>query len=747
MSNQPSPTPKPTGLSISYKSSPFISDLINTIPDAVIITNPDFTIIGMNKTAEGIYHGAMQDLIGKPLFDYIKFELVGESTLEDAVKDLFTDGFWIGDIIYLKDDQKVFYNTRCTLIKDQNEKVTSIVFVNRNVADLIIQKQELKVAENKYETVVESLTEGVIMIDRYGKISTYNRRAAEILGVPSHAIVGKAIGSNEWKMMHEDGTPFPMDQFPALDSLKTGKEHNNVVLGYPNASGNITWISINSRPIYKDGRITPDESLASFKDITEIKKIHERLKESELIFRTFMKNSPTLGWIYDAEGNFVYGNPHFRNIVGLDEEDVGKSIEEVTSTQALKELIVTRNRQVIDKGAPVIAEDEVPDKNGNIRCYLSYWFLLPLTDKRKLIGGHAVEITDRKKSRRAIEEMYERYTYALNASSDAIWDYDFSTNTIYRNDAFFSLTGYKKDEVALNLEWLFEHIHPHDQRRIKVSLDSSIKQGLVHWENEYRFRKADNTYINILDKAVAIYDNEQLVRVIGAIQDITQQKEQQTKILNTEVQKQKLINKATLKAQEQERNRISGELHDNVNQLLMSAKLHIGVAKNNEKDSKVILDKATKYLMMAVDEIRNLTRKLNSSVVNITGLVKSIEEIANSLQLSEQIKVKLLIKEELVLKLDEEQKLMVYRIIQEQSNNILKYAKATEVTISMEERHQIVHLTIADNGIGFDKKTQKSRGIGFINIFNRADAYNGQVEIKTSPGNGCVVHVRFPLAH
>jgi signal transduction histidine kinase len=86
----------------------------------------------------------------------------------------------------------------------------------------------------------------------------------------------------------------------------------------------------------------------------------------------------------------------------------------------------------------------------------------------------------------------------------------------------------------------------------------------------------------------------------------------------------------------------------------------------------------------------------------------------------------------------------VYRIIHEQTNNIIKYAGCTEATISLLEENNQAELIISDNGKGFDKNNQQATGIGFINIFNRVNAYNGKVEIITSPGNGCKLQVSFP---
>jgi signal transduction histidine kinase len=94
--------------------------------------------------------------------------------------------------------------------------------------------------------------------------------------------------------------------------------------------------------------------------------------------------------------------------------------------------------------------------------------------------------------------------------------------------------------------------------------------------------------------------------------------------------------------------------------------------------------------------------------------------------------------------LSEDQQLMVFRIIQEQTNNIIKYAEARNVKICLKEENNQVYLTITDDGKGFNTSTQ-SKGIGFINIYNRVDAFGGEVKLNSSLGKGCSLEIIFPL--
>jgi signal transduction histidine kinase len=208
---------------------------------------------------------------------------------------------------------------------------------------------------------------------------------------------------------------------------------------------------------------------------------------------------------------------------------------------------------------------------------------------------------------------------------------------------------------------------------------------------------------------------------------------------------QKKISQATVRAQEQERNRISAELHDNVNQLVVTAKMHIGMARREGCCNSSALEQAEEVLLQVIEAIKALTHRLAPCLVEHKGLQESIEGIAAAMA-NLNIMVLCTVSTVLIEKLTSEQQLMVYRIVQEQTSNILKHAQATAVHIRLEAKEdEMAELLIADNGIGFNSEAQQHSGIGFINIYNRVTAFNGTLDITGTSGEGCTLAARFPL--
>lgn len=730
-------------LSVSYKAPNTLNAFLQQLPDAVIVTSPEFIIKSFNHAAEAFFGFPAAHYIGTILEDSIQFRF-RHTSKEEAMELLFKTGVWNGDIIVKRfNEEQYVFNSNVSLLYNEKGEVNAIVFVNHNITEEEKQQLELVTVENKYKIVVDSLSEGVVLINAEGIMITANKIAAGILHLGNLDLNGMALTSPNWMAIREDNTPFPVDEFPAIVSLREGIETNNVVMGIHNPSGSVTWISVNTRPIFKEGSRIPDGVVASFKDISVEKMATERLKDSEMLFRSFMTNSPMLAWIYDENGNFVYGNPLFLERTGSDNSSIGKNVRELASAN-MAESVLARNRQVLLSGQSIITEDELVLEDGSKRYFLANWFPLPGTT-RKLIGGHAIDITERKNDGEKIAEMHERFTYVVNASTDAIWDLDLRSGVVYRSDAFSKISGYTKEEIDSNLDWWFDKIHPEDKERVFNKVEAQLTSRIAHWEDEYRFMHADGHYIYIYDKGFSIYENDIPVRQVGSMTDITERKNLESQLLNEQVQKQKLVNQATINAQEEERNRISGELHDNVNQLLISARLHIGVAKKTKENQDQLLDKATEYVLAAVEEIRALSKRMNSKVVTSIGLIESISDIIYNMEKLTSIDVETEIDTALVQKLTSEQQLMVFRIVQEQTSNIIKHANASTANIILVERNNNAHLVVSDNGKGFDKEKQVLRSMGFINIFNRADAYNGKVEIVTAPGKGCALIICFPL--
>src|SRR5687767_4638208 len=168
-------------------------------------------------------------------------------------------------------------------------------------------------------------------------------------------------------------------------------------------------------------------------------------------------------------------------------------------------------------------------------------------------------------------------------------------------------------------------------------------------------------------------------------------------MLKRELEKQKLIGQATIDTQEQERSEIGKELHDNVNQVLTTTKLYLDLSISNEELKDELIIKSSKNVIYVINEIRQLSRSLMNPSLGDLGLIESVNELIDNINLTGRLKASLIANPALDNSLKENQKLMIYRIIQEAINNALKHANAQNVIITIKEIRQWVEIIIEDD--------------------------------------------------
>jgi len=241
-------------------------------------------------------------------------------------------------------------------------------------------------------------------------------------------------------------------------------------------------------------------------------------------------------------------------------------------------------------------------------------------------------------------------------------------------------------------------------------------------------------------------DDAGIFGLVLALSDITERKLLEKQLERERMEKQQEITDAVITAEENERQELGRELHDNVQQILVSARLFLSMIKkeNTSEPGYSFLQQTNQMILTAINEIRNLSHSMITPFMEKTTLKEAIENLIFNTTSTSGIKISM---EAIGLdeeKLPEKLRLTVYRIIQEQFSNILKYAKASAVVLKLVQDNENLILTIHDNGVGFDT-SKKAEGIGLMNIKTRATLFNGEVTIRSSPGQGFELFVMMKL--
>ncbi len=343
-----------------------------------------------------------------------------------------------------------------------------------------------------------------------------------------------------------------------------------------------------------------------------------------------------------------------------------------------------------------------------------------------------------------IWQSQQRYYTLMNSVDGIVWEADAQTFAFsFVSEQAERMLGYPTERWINEPTFWAQHIHEEDRTWAVNFCAQATGEGRSH-QFEYRMIAADGRIFWLRDIVAVSMENNQPARLSGIMVDITEHKKMEQELREKQLSQQKLITEITILAQEKERNELGLELHDNINQLLSVVKLYLGIAKTEKTFNEEMIDKSYLHLEEAIQDIRKLSHSLVAPSLGHDGLKEALEDLAESIQKLNQIDIRVLIDEdfESLLK-DKKKELMLYRVVQEQLNNIVKYAQATEVTIHLKQQGRNLNLLIRDNGIGFDIH-QQSNGIGLKNINSRVHFYSGKMDIISAPGKGCTLEVSIP---
>lgn len=273
----------------------------------------------------------------------------------------------------------------------------------------------------------------------------------------------------------------------------------------------------------------------------------------------------------------------------------------------------------------------------------------------------------------------------------------------------------------------------------------AVKGEQISFETRYDLENESSLWYHIRLLPIPNNDKE-IFGFVLACTDITERKLLENQLERERMEKQQEITDAVFTAEENERQELGRELHDNVQQILVSARLFLSMIKKEDtpETDYSFLQQTNQMILTAINEIRNLSHSMITPFMEKTTLKQAIEKLISNTTSTSGIKITM---ETIGLdeeKLPEKLRLTVYRIIQEQFSNILKYAKASAVLLKLVQDNENLILTILDNGVGFDT-SKKAEGIGLINIKTRATLFNGEVTIRTSPGQGFELFVMMKI--
>jgi two-component system sensor histidine kinase UhpB len=341
-----------------------------------------------------------------------------------------------------------------------------------------------------------------------------------------------------------------------------------------------------------------------------------------------------------------------------------------------------------------------------------------------------------------LRESEERYRELFNNNPMPMWVFDAKTfRFLEANSAAVQHYGYSQEEFLQKSLADIRLNGDREQLRAEVEAIRSKRDGIKKGIVRHLKKNGDIIFVDIAWHSISYVDKP---AVLVLANDVTERIQLENELNEQRVNRQKQITEAVILAQEKERTEIGKELHDNVNQILGASNLYINTAMTDEDMRQELLERSTELVSKAINEIRKISKSLITPGLREIGLIESIEDVIDDMKLARaDLAIELDLQNISEEQIEDRRKLTVFRIVQEQLNNIVKHARATRVLIRLSMEGTNIVVTVADNGVGFDVSRHR-KGVGITNIISRTELFNGKVEIQSQPGEGCTLSVSLP---
>ncbi|HQT24788.1 PAS domain S-box protein [Daejeonella sp.] len=484
-----------------------VTNILESITDGFFAVDRQWIVTYWNNGAERILLKSREDIMGQNLWDIypeaipLKFYTEYHKALEYNASVHFEEYLASVDIWF-------------EVSASPSEDGLSVYF--RDISNRKKVENELNLEKEKYRDLFNFSP-----IPQW----VYDVETLRFLDVNKAAVKHYGYSKSEFLSMtiHAITLSDDLNHLKEIIAAKVkAKLFNQLKIRNQKKSGEIIYVNIEANSILFEER---DARLVIATDITENIKSEQALKLSEQRFKALVQDGSDLIVILDADGNYKYVSPTAKSILGIDADFfIGKNAFDFIHWDDKESVKNQFNMLFVQKRVEVSAFRFI---DGNNKYRWIETIITDMSDDPVIAGiiANSRDVTQRIEDENKIKAGLERYNIVSKATSDAIYDYNFLTNEVVWNKGIQGIFGHKLPADTSTQEWWLKNVHPEDTKRTVQNFENCIKKKKTRWKAEYRFRSADGTYRYVLDRSFLIYNEKaEPVKMIGAIQDITEQK-------------------------------------------------------------------------------------------------------------------------------------------------------------------------------------------------------------------------------
>lgn len=472
-----------------------------------------------------------------------------------------------------------------------------------------------------------------------------------------------------------------------------------------------------------------ERALSEMKVNRQRKSVEHELIQSKERLELALEGTNLGVWDLDFMSNTIVYNQRSLSILGLPEEDAIREFEYFQADAQLERGRLRKEMTMHVDGQTAIFDQEffIESEGKEVVKWVQARgkVIRRAPDGTALrASGTLMDITEKKLNE---EKLKKNQTILENAEAVAhIGSFEWlpKSDRFIFSDGFAEIFEIEKKKLTGTIRQLFkERIHQQDQPYLREILFGDR----AFYDIEHRIVMADEEIRILRNSGNITHDkNGEIVSIMGIVQDITEQRE---------------ISKSIFQAQGEERSRIARDIHDGIGQLLVATKFKVSSLDVIE-DAFAIKqkDQIEDLLGTTLEEVRRVSRNLSNRHLEEFGLQKTLEYLVEQVSNSGDFEVisSIAIPDDYNMELSS----AIYRVVQEATNNIVKYAKASNVNIKVESTNQNIILEVTDDGVGFDTENNWN---GIKNMKERTSLQNGHFEISSEEGKGTTIKSWFPL--
>jgi PAS domain S-box-containing protein len=709
-----------------------LQKLIDNIPVIIVMYPPDIKGITVNKEFERVTGWTQAEVQSMNIMEVCYPDPVYRQKVADFMDRLYG---WMDIEMTIKDGSRIETTWSNFRLKDDTNVGIGLDIRQRKQFEQALQESEMRF-RSVLDHSIDAAYRRDLGLDKYDYMSP---AIEHILGISAAEMTTMGI-QEVLDRIHPDDRSKVEESMQQL--TKTGK--GKFEYRFKGKDGRYRWLADYSNIIYAENG-TPRYRAGIVRDETERKQFEQALQESEMRFRALADNIAQLAWMTDPTGWIYWYNQRWFDYTGTTLEEMqGWDWQKVHHPDHV-ERVVEKFKHHLQIGQPWEDTFPIRAKDGQYRWFLSR--ALPIHDEQGQVlqwFGTNTDITEQLQIEAALRQSEERFRIALEGSPMVVFsmDRDLRYTWIYNPRDGFTIDHVigKRDEDLIGSE---EAAGLTAFKREVLLSDAVLRKEIT-----YRVGQSELTYVIT---AEPLHDHQgQVIGLIGAAIDMTdiRRMEQEAFEQRTRIEVQRLL----IGQREEERARIAREIHDGPVQafsiLLFGLEELNWIEELDQRKEKLV--EIEDAVQKQIQDLRGLCNELRPSTLHFFGLEKAIRSHVETIsERFPDVEFKLHLTPD-GTSIPADVRLEMYRIFQEATNNCLKHASPSQVTVYLLKEDGIITLEIEDDGIGFQLNPQremyaKQGSLGLIGMQERADIIGGNFRVSTRPGTGTRVTLQVPL--